>query len=61
MLAAPFLAAGLVDRVLAYVDGAAAQGQPSEALPWPLLPPGFTMTAVTRTEGFARIEALRPR
>jgi diaminohydroxyphosphoribosylaminopyrimidine deaminase / 5-amino-6-(5-phosphoribosylamino)uracil reductase len=60
-LAGPFLAAGLVDRVVVYVADALPSRRPGEALPWPLLPPGFTMTSVTRIGRFARVEAILAR
>jgi diaminohydroxyphosphoribosylaminopyrimidine deaminase/5-amino-6-(5-phosphoribosylamino)uracil reductase len=56
-VAAPFLAAGLVDRVLAYLPDGTASRTPSATLPWPLLPPGFAITATVRLDGVVRIEA----
>src|SRR5438034_3596213 len=38
--AAPFLDAGLVDRVVAYLPHGNASSRPAAGLPWPLLPPG---------------------
>jgi diaminohydroxyphosphoribosylaminopyrimidine deaminase/5-amino-6-(5-phosphoribosylamino)uracil reductase len=55
-VAAPFLAAGLVDRVLAYLADGAASRRPGVALPWPLLPPGFAITGAWRVREFVRIE-----
>lgn len=56
-LAAPFLAAGLVDRVLAYLPDGTASRTPGKALPWLLLPPGFAITGAMRLDGVVRIEA----
>jgi diaminohydroxyphosphoribosylaminopyrimidine deaminase / 5-amino-6-(5-phosphoribosylamino)uracil reductase len=56
-LAAPFLASGLVDRVLAYMPLGSASSRPAAGLPWPLLPPGFVITGAVRTEGFVRVDA----
>ena len=56
-VAAPFLASGLVDRVLAYMPHGSASGRPTAGLPWPLLPPGFVITGAVRTEGFVRVDA----
>jgi diaminohydroxyphosphoribosylaminopyrimidine deaminase/5-amino-6-(5-phosphoribosylamino)uracil reductase len=56
-VAAPFLAAGLVDRVLVYLPDGTASRTPSATLPWPLLPPGFAITAAMRLDGVVRIEA----
>jgi diaminohydroxyphosphoribosylaminopyrimidine deaminase/5-amino-6-(5-phosphoribosylamino)uracil reductase len=55
--AAPFLASGLVDRVLAHLPHENASRRPAEAMPWPLLPPGFVITGAIRTESFVRIDA----
>jgi diaminohydroxyphosphoribosylaminopyrimidine deaminase/5-amino-6-(5-phosphoribosylamino)uracil reductase len=55
-VAAPLLAAGLVDRVLAYLADGAASRRPGVALPWPLLPPGFAITGAWRVREFVRIE-----
>ena len=55
--AGPFLASGLVDRVLAYLPYGSASGRPAAGLPWPLLPPGFVITGAVRTEGFVRVDA----
>lgn len=55
-LAAPFLASGLVDRVLAHMPPGNASRWPPAALPWPLLPPGFIITSTFRTENFVTIE-----
>jgi diaminohydroxyphosphoribosylaminopyrimidine deaminase/5-amino-6-(5-phosphoribosylamino)uracil reductase len=60
-LAAPFLAEGLVDRVCAYLPAENAPQQSAAVSPWPLVPPGFAITAVARVEGFVRVEARRER
>lgn len=54
-VAAGFLGAGLIDRVLAYLPDGPASRRPGTGSPWPLLPPGFAITAVTRIDGFVRI------
>ena len=55
-VAAPFLAAGLVDQVIAYMADEGASRRPGVALPWPLLPPGFAITRARRAGTFVRIE-----
>jgi diaminohydroxyphosphoribosylaminopyrimidine deaminase/5-amino-6-(5-phosphoribosylamino)uracil reductase len=55
-VAAPFLAAGLVDRVLAYMADGRASRRPGVAFPWLLLPPGFAITGAFRVREFVRIE-----
>ena len=55
--AAPFLAAGLVDSVLACLPGGKASRVPEVPAPWPLLPPGYEITAVTRLSGFVCVKA----
>jgi diaminohydroxyphosphoribosylaminopyrimidine deaminase / 5-amino-6-(5-phosphoribosylamino)uracil reductase len=54
-LAVPFLSAGLVDRVLAYLAVGRASRRPGAALPWPLLPPGFAITGAWRAGEFVRV------
>jgi diaminohydroxyphosphoribosylaminopyrimidine deaminase/5-amino-6-(5-phosphoribosylamino)uracil reductase len=54
--AAPFLAAGLVDRVVVYLPYGDASSRPAVGLPWPLLPPDFVITATARTENFVRVD-----
>jgi diaminohydroxyphosphoribosylaminopyrimidine deaminase/5-amino-6-(5-phosphoribosylamino)uracil reductase len=54
--AGPFLASGLVDRVVAFLPHGGASDRPAVRLPWPLLPPGFVITGAARTEGFVRVE-----
>ncbi len=56
-VAARFLAAGLVDCVVAYLPDGKSSRRPGLAVPWPLLPPGFSIARVSRVSGFARIEA----
>jgi diaminohydroxyphosphoribosylaminopyrimidine deaminase/5-amino-6-(5-phosphoribosylamino)uracil reductase len=58
-VAAPFLAAGLVDRVLAYVPDGSGSRRPEAVLPWPQLPPGFVISDAARVDGFASIQAWR--
>jgi diaminohydroxyphosphoribosylaminopyrimidine deaminase/5-amino-6-(5-phosphoribosylamino)uracil reductase len=55
--AAPFLAAGLIDSVLAYLPDGKASRVPDVPGPWPLLPPGYEITAVTRLDSFVCINA----
>jgi diaminohydroxyphosphoribosylaminopyrimidine deaminase / 5-amino-6-(5-phosphoribosylamino)uracil reductase len=52
-----FLRAALIDRVLVYVPAGPASRQPGPGSLWPLLPPGFGITAVTRVSGFVRVDA----
>jgi diaminohydroxyphosphoribosylaminopyrimidine deaminase/5-amino-6-(5-phosphoribosylamino)uracil reductase len=56
-MAAPFLAAGLIDSVHAYLPDGPASRLAAVPGPWPLLPPGFTITAVTRLSGFVCVDA----
>jgi diaminohydroxyphosphoribosylaminopyrimidine deaminase/5-amino-6-(5-phosphoribosylamino)uracil reductase len=58
-LAIPFIAAGALDRVLAYAPEGLASHRPADVLPWPELPPGFAVTGAARTGGLVRIEARR--
>jgi diaminohydroxyphosphoribosylaminopyrimidine deaminase/5-amino-6-(5-phosphoribosylamino)uracil reductase len=58
-LAAPFIAAGVLDRVIAYAPEGHASHRPASSLPWPELPPGFAVTGAARTGGLVRIEARR--
>jgi diaminohydroxyphosphoribosylaminopyrimidine deaminase/5-amino-6-(5-phosphoribosylamino)uracil reductase len=55
-VAAPFLDAGVVDRVVACLPYGNASSRPAAEPPWPLLPPGFVITGTTRTEAFVRVE-----
>ncbi|HET9969794.1 MAG TPA: bifunctional diaminohydroxyphosphoribosylaminopyrimidine deaminase/5-amino-6-(5-phosphoribosylamino)uracil reductase RibD [Streptosporangiaceae bacterium] len=55
-LAVPFLDAGLVDHVVAFLPYGNASSRPAAEPPWPLLPPGFVITGTTRTEAFVRVE-----
>ncbi len=55
-VATPFLDAGLVDRVVAYLPHGIASRRPGAELPWPLLPPGFVITGTARTDGFVRVD-----
>lgn len=57
--ARPFLDAAMIDHVLAYLPAGSASNRPGREWPWPLLPPGFAITDVTRIEGFARVAAGR--
>ncbi len=56
LVAAPFLDAGVVDRVVAFLPQGNASSRPAAEPPWPLLPPGFVITGTTRTEAFVRVE-----
>jgi diaminohydroxyphosphoribosylaminopyrimidine deaminase/5-amino-6-(5-phosphoribosylamino)uracil reductase len=55
-VAAPFLDAGVIDRVVAYLPYGNASSRPAAEPPWPLLPSGFVITGTTRTEEFVRVE-----
>jgi diaminohydroxyphosphoribosylaminopyrimidine deaminase/5-amino-6-(5-phosphoribosylamino)uracil reductase len=56
-LAAPYLTAGLVDHLYAYLpDGHASRKAPTAPL-WPLVPPGFEITAASRLDGYVLLEA----
>jgi diaminohydroxyphosphoribosylaminopyrimidine deaminase / 5-amino-6-(5-phosphoribosylamino)uracil reductase len=55
--AAPFLAARLIDSVLAYLPDGKASRVPNVPGPWPLLPPGYEITAVTRLDSLVCIKA----
>ncbi len=54
--ASPFLASGLVDRVVAYLPYGSPSRRPAAGLVWPLLPPGFAITGAVRTESFVRVD-----
>jgi diaminohydroxyphosphoribosylaminopyrimidine deaminase/5-amino-6-(5-phosphoribosylamino)uracil reductase len=54
--AGPFLASGLVDRVVAFMPHGSASSRPAPGLPWPLFPPGFVITGAVRTAGFVRVD-----
>lgn len=55
-VAVPFLDAGVVDRVVAFLPYGSASSRPAAAPPWPLLPPGFVITGTTRTADFVQVE-----
>jgi diaminohydroxyphosphoribosylaminopyrimidine deaminase / 5-amino-6-(5-phosphoribosylamino)uracil reductase len=55
-VAAPFLEASAVDRVVAFLPYGNASSRPAAEPPWPLLPPGFVITGTTRTENFIRVD-----
>jgi diaminohydroxyphosphoribosylaminopyrimidine deaminase/5-amino-6-(5-phosphoribosylamino)uracil reductase len=57
-VAAPFLDAGVVDRVVAFLPYGTASSRPAADPPWPMLPPGFVITGTTRTESFVRVDGL---
>lgn len=58
-VAAPFLAADLVDEVLALVQPGAASQRSAEKLPWSAVPPGFVITGITKADGYVRVHAQR--
>jgi len=58
-VSAPFLAAGLIDRVHAYIPDGRPSRTPVALLPWPQVPPGFVITDAARVPGFVRIQAHR--
>ena len=56
-LAMPFLEAGLVDQAVAYLPDGRSSRRCRITAPWPLLPPGFVITEITRIAGFVRVNA----
>jgi|SRR5215472_1852841 len=54
----PFLDLGLVDRVFAYLPDGGASRTADTAAP-DVLPPGFSIVAVARLDGFVRVEGRR--
>jgi diaminohydroxyphosphoribosylaminopyrimidine deaminase/5-amino-6-(5-phosphoribosylamino)uracil reductase len=58
ILAGPFLDHGLIDHVLAHVP-ATESSSPAGNVPWPQLPPRFTIVGTARVDGFAQIRAQR--
>jgi diaminohydroxyphosphoribosylaminopyrimidine deaminase/5-amino-6-(5-phosphoribosylamino)uracil reductase len=54
--ARPFLDSGLVDRVVVYLTRGEASWRPVAEMPWPLLPPGFVITATVKTVNFVRVD-----
>jgi diaminohydroxyphosphoribosylaminopyrimidine deaminase / 5-amino-6-(5-phosphoribosylamino)uracil reductase len=58
-VAAPFLAAGLIDHVLAHLPDEKPSGRPQALPPWLYVPPGFAITNAARLPGFVRIDARR--
>lgn len=58
-LSEPFLAARLIDRLLAYIPDPSPSRKPQASLPWPQLPPGFAITGAARLPGYVRILAHR--
>ena len=59
-VAGPFLGAGLIDRVVAYLAPASSSVRPAAPRPWGLLPPGFGITEISRVSGFVRVTGRRP-
>jgi diaminohydroxyphosphoribosylaminopyrimidine deaminase/5-amino-6-(5-phosphoribosylamino)uracil reductase len=59
-VAAPFLAAGLVDRVISYLSAQTPSRPPIAELPWPLLPPGFEIADIRKTCGLVRVASAAP-
>jgi diaminohydroxyphosphoribosylaminopyrimidine deaminase / 5-amino-6-(5-phosphoribosylamino)uracil reductase len=60
-VAAPFLAAGLIDHVRAYLPEGKLSRKPRAVPPWFQVPPGFVITSAARLPGFVRINAQRAR
>ncbi len=56
-VAEPFLIAGIIDHVIAFLPDGKASRRPQVAAPWPLLPPGFAMNQLGRVGGFVRVHA----
>jgi len=52
----PFLEAGIVDRLIAYMPDDSASGCASPGLPWPLFPSGFVITSAGRANGYVRVD-----
>ncbi|WP_131738646.1 bifunctional diaminohydroxyphosphoribosylaminopyrimidine deaminase/5-amino-6-(5-phosphoribosylamino)uracil reductase RibD [Actinomadura roseirufa] len=52
-----FAAAGLVNRIVAHVSAAGPSSPGYAALPFPVLPPGFQVTATRREAAAVRLEA----
>jgi diaminohydroxyphosphoribosylaminopyrimidine deaminase / 5-amino-6-(5-phosphoribosylamino)uracil reductase len=57
--AEPFLTQRLIDRVSAYLPDGCPSRTPGRVQPWPQVPPGFTIIAAARLDGFVRIDAQR--
>lgn len=55
--AAPFLAAGLVGHIRAYLPDGKPSRKPATGAVWPLLPPGFVIAEVVRVPGFVCVKA----
>jgi diaminohydroxyphosphoribosylaminopyrimidine deaminase/5-amino-6-(5-phosphoribosylamino)uracil reductase len=60
-VARPFLAAGLIDHVLAYLPEGKPSRRPQAIPPWLYVPSGFAIISAARLPGFVRIAAQRTR
>jgi diaminohydroxyphosphoribosylaminopyrimidine deaminase/5-amino-6-(5-phosphoribosylamino)uracil reductase len=58
-VAAPFLAARLTDRVVAYLPAAPSSRRSAAPQPWALLPAGFGITEIVRLGEFVRVTGER--
>jgi diaminohydroxyphosphoribosylaminopyrimidine deaminase / 5-amino-6-(5-phosphoribosylamino)uracil reductase len=58
-LANPFLAADLVDNVLVLMQSGSASQHPAEGRPWPVVPPGFAITEITKARSYVHVKAVR--
>jgi diaminohydroxyphosphoribosylaminopyrimidine deaminase / 5-amino-6-(5-phosphoribosylamino)uracil reductase len=56
-VAAPFLAANLVDSLVAYLPDGSASAKPSSDVAGTFMPPGFAITGACKSGSFTRIEA----
>lgn len=56
-VAAPFLAANLVDRLIIYLPDGSASNKPSGNLLWTFVPRGFTITDASKSGRFTCIKA----
>jgi hypothetical protein len=57
-VAAPFLTASLVDRLLVYLPDGSASAKPKSDLAGTFMPPGFAITGACKSGSFIRIDAL---
>jgi diaminohydroxyphosphoribosylaminopyrimidine deaminase/5-amino-6-(5-phosphoribosylamino)uracil reductase len=56
-VAAPFLAANLVDRLVVYLPDGSSSAKPSGDVAGTFMPPGFAITGACKSGSFTRIEA----
>jgi diaminohydroxyphosphoribosylaminopyrimidine deaminase / 5-amino-6-(5-phosphoribosylamino)uracil reductase len=58
-LANPFLAADLVDNVVVLMQSGSASQEPDEGQPWPVVPPSFAITEITKARSYVSVKAVR--